>query len=198
MDKIDMAKTEDRRGFFRIGDELNLYYKRIDEKQANETPSTDNILNNCSLATALEVVSEDSALLLHRLEKTLPEVADYFRLIEAKIDLVAQAIMMQGFQFKENDTRNINVSSTGIAFECDEAFNQGEDLEIKILLVSSMAVIVTYGKVIHCENRESGDDSPYPYFVGVSFVNMKDDDRELLSRYVVKKQMQQIRDKKTG
>jgi hypothetical protein len=197
MDTIDMAKTEDRRRFFRIGDELNLFYKRIDEKQANEVHRIpDNILTNCSLATALEMVSQDSAVLLRRLDKTLPEVADYFRLIETKIDLIGQAIVMQGCQIKENDTRNVTVSATGLAFECEEALKKGEYLEIRILLVSSMEVIVTYGKVIHCKNSSAGDDSHYPYVVGVNFINMKDEDRELLSRYVIKKQLQQIRDKK--
>lgn len=196
MDKINMTKTEDRRGFFRIDDEVNLFYKKIDEKLVNEPHHvSDNILNSCSLSTALEMVSQESTLLLHRLDKSLPDVADYLRLIDTKIDLLAQAIMMQGFQFKENDTRNVNVSATGIAFNCEEPLKEGDYLEIKMLLVSSMAVIVTYGKVVYCKNSESND-SQYPYFVGVDFINMKDEDRELLIKYVVKKQLQQIRDKK--
>jgi len=32
--------------------------------------------------------------------------------------------------------------------------------------------------------------------VGVNFINMKDEDREMLIKYVVKEQLQQIRDKK--
>ncbi|HEY8095055.1 MAG TPA: PilZ domain-containing protein, partial [Methylobacter sp.] len=58
-----------------------------------------------------------------------------------------------------------------------------------------MAVIVTYGRVIYSKNSQSND-SQYPYFVGVDFIDMKDEDRELLIKYVVKKQLQQIRDKK--
>jgi PilZ domain len=196
MDKINTARAEDRRGFFRIDDEVSLFYKKIDEKRVTEPHHvSDNILTSCSLSTALEMVSQDSALLLHRLEKNQPEVADYLKLIDTKVDLLAQAIMMQGFQFKENDTRNVNISATGIAFNCEELLNEGDYLEIKMMLISSMAVIVTYGKVVYCNNGQSTDNQ-YPYFIGVDFLNMKDEDREMLIKYVVKKQLQQIRDKK--
>ncbi len=196
MDKINMTETEERRGFFRIDDEVNLFYKKIDEQLVTEPHHvSDNILNSCSLSTALEMVSQESTSLLHRIEKNLPDVADYLRLIDTKIDLLAQAVMMQGFQFKESETRNVNISATGMAFNCEEQLKAGDYLEIKILLVSSMAVIVTYGKVIYSKNSESSD-IQYPYFVGVDFIDMKDEDRELLIKYVVKKQLQQIRDKK--
>jgi hypothetical protein len=195
MDKINTARAEDRRGFFRIDDQVSLFYKKIDEKRVTEPHHvSDNILTSCSLSTALEMVSQDSVLLLHRLEKNQPDVADYLKLIEAKVDLLAKAIMMQGFQFKENDTRNVNVSATGIAFNCEELLNEGDYLEIKMMLISSMAVIVTYGRVVYCKNSQSNDNQ-YPNFVGVDFLNMKDEDREMLIKYVVKKQLQQIRDK---
>ncbi len=197
MDEINRTITEDRRGFFRIDDEVNLFYKKIDESLVTEPHHIcENILNNCSLSTALETLSQESTLLLLRLGKILPDdVLDYLRLIDTKIDLLAQAIMMQSAPVKESETRNVNVSATGIAFNCEEPLKQGDCLEIKLLLVSSMAVIVTYGKVVHCKNTES-DDSLHPYLVGVDFINMKDEDRELLIKYVVKKQLQQIRDKK--
>jgi c-di-GMP-binding flagellar brake protein YcgR len=154
----------------------------------------DNVLNSCSLSTALEIVSQDSAILLRRLEKILPDVADYLRLMDTKIDLLAQAMMMQGHQFKENDTRNVNISASGMAFNCEEMLKEGDYLEIKMLLVSSMAVIVTYAKVVFCKKGPMSD-SQFPYFVGVDFFNMKEDDRELLIKYVVKKQLKQIREK---
>ncbi|MBC8550705.1 MAG: PilZ domain-containing protein [Candidatus Brocadiales bacterium] len=192
---MDKTKTAERRGFFRIDDEVNLFYKKIDEKQVSEPHHvSDNVLNSCSLSTALEIVPKDSAMQLHRLEKILPDVADYLRLIETKIDLLAQAIVMQGHQFKDSETRNVNISASGMAFNCEEMLKEGDYLEIKMLLVSSMAVIVTYGRVVYCRKSQTND-GKFPYFVGVDFTNMKDDDRELLIKYAVKKQLQQIREK---
>jgi hypothetical protein len=190
------TSAEERRRFFRIDDEVNLFYQKMDEKLVLE-PShlSDTILSNCSLSAALDMVSQDSTLLLSRLERNQPDVADYLKIIETKIDLIAQAIMLQGGQFKENATRNANLSAAGIAFEVEEQLEPGDFLEIKMLLVHCMAVIVAYGKVVYCKNSLLGD-SQYPYLVGVDYVNMKDQDREMLIKHVVKKQLQQLRGKK--
>lgn len=190
------TSAEERRRFFRIDDEVNLFYQKVDEKMVIE-PShlSDNILSNCSLSAALEMVSQESALLLYRLERNQPDVADYLKIIDAKIDLLSQAIMLQGGEFKENNTRNANLSAAGIAFEVEHKLEQGDYLEIKMLLIHCMAVIVAYGKVVYCKDSPS-DDKQFPYLVGVDYVNMKDQDRELLIKHVVKKQLQQLRDKK--
>lgn len=198
MDRVNMTRPEERRGFFRIDDEINLFYKLINERTATEAHHVSgNMLNNCSLSlsTALDMVSQESALLLRRIEKDLPDVDDYLRLINTKFELLAQAIMMQSFQAKESATRNVNISATGIAFDCEDALKAGDYLEIKLLLASSMAVIVTYARVVFCK-KSTSNDSRHPHFAGVDFINMGDDDRELLIKYVVKKQLQQIRDKK--
>jgi hypothetical protein len=196
-DKSDnMARAEERRRFFRIDDEVNLMYKLIDEKAAVE-PSyiSDHILNNCSLSAAIDMVSQESALLLNRLERSQPEVADYLRLLDNKIDLLVQALMMQGGEFTQKNTRNANLSATGLAFESEEKLETGAYIEIRMMLVSCMAVIVTYGKVVYCKLNKASD-GQFPYVVGVDYINMKDQDRELLIKHVVKRQLQQIRDKK--
>lgn len=170
MDKVNMMKNKNRRGFFRIYDEVNLFYKKIDEKLVTESqPVFDNISNDRSLSTDIEMVSRDSALLLPKLERKLP-----------------------GFQFKDNETCNVNISASGMAFTCEDALKEGDYLIIKIQLLSSMAIIATYGKVVYCRNNQPYD-MDYPYFVGAHFFGMEDDDWELLGKYVEKKRKQQIR-----
>jgi len=191
-----MTRDKERRRFFRIDDQVNLYYKKVDEKKV--TPAShmsDNVLGNCSLSAALELISQESRVMMHRLERTEPDVADYLKLIESKIDLISQAVMMQGTDFKEKDTRNANLSASGLAFESEEALAVGDYLEIKMLLVSCMAVIVTYGKVIYCK-IQNNPDSRFSHVIGVDYVNMKEQDRELLIRHVVKRQLQQLRENK--
>jgi PilZ domain-containing protein len=186
--------ADDRRRFFRIEDEINLYYKRVDEEllKVNNHGSED-ILGHCSLSAALDMLSQEAQLTLRRLERNEPDVADYLKVLENKIDLIARAVLMQGMDLSEQKTRNVNMSASGIAFECEEAMQAGECLEIKMLLASSMTVIATYGKVIHCKHK-ADDDSEYPFLVGVDYYNMKDQDKELLIKHVVKRQMQQIRE----
>jgi len=174
MGKVSMTKNKNRRVSFRIYDQVNLFYKKIGEKLLTEPhPAFDNILEDFSLPTDIERVSQDSALLSPRLEKNLPDVT------------------MPDLHFNENETCDVNISLSGMAFHCEDAFKEGDYLAFKILLVSSMAAIVTYGKVVYCK-----DSNPYeshePHRVGVDFINMKDDDRELLIKHVSKRRWQHI------
>lgn len=173
MDEVNMMKNKNRRVSFRIYDEVNLFYQKIDETLLTEPqPASDDILKASSWPTDIERVSQDSALLLPKLEKILPDD------------------MTPGLHFDENETLNVNISASGMAFNCEDALKEGDYLAIRILLVSSMVTIVTYCKVVYCKNS-----NPYegqqPYLVGAHFINMTDEDRELLVKHVAKKRLQQ-------
>lgn len=190
------ASSEDRRRFFRIDDEVSLFYKIVDEqKMITASQVTDDVLSNCSLITALDVLDQESRIIMYRLEKIQPEIAEYLKIVESKINLLAQAVMRQGNDFSEGMIRNANISASGLAFECDEVIQAGEFLEIKLLLTSCLAVIVIYGKVIYCKENTLSEKS-MPNQIGVDYINLKDHDREVLIKHVVKRQMQQIRKQK--
>lgn len=189
------TENQERRRFFRIEDTVNLFYKVIDEETVSELSYvSDDVLSNSSLAAVLDAISQEARIIGFRLEKREPEIFEYLKLMDAKINMVAQAVMMQGNQFGEHDTRDVNISASGLAFHTDEELKAGQFLEIKMMLTSCMAVIVVYAKVVYSLYDEDNEESPY--HVGVDYINMKDEDRELLIKHVVKKQMQQIRESK--
>jgi c-di-GMP-binding flagellar brake protein YcgR len=191
-----MANTNNRRRHFRIDEVVELNYKVIDVKEAAVSSHiTDNVLSASSLAAALEAVSKESARLLRRLERSQPETGQYLKLLEDKIDLLAQAVLMQAGRSVNKNTSEINLSASGLAFQSDEMLAAGAFLELKMLFVSFRVLIVTCGKVVDCKKNQSGD-SRFPYRVSVDFVNMKEQDRELLIRHLVRRQSQQIREKK--
>ncbi len=186
----------DRRRFFRIDDTLRIFYKKIPENQlqGSKVPGM-NAFGDCSLATALDMMTQESQVSLHRLERSDPDVAEYLKVLNNKIDLVARAVLMQKMELSEQKTRNVNMSASGIAFDSEELIQPGVCLEIKMLLASSMAVIITYGTVVRCE-KNADMNKEYPYIVGVDYYNMPEQDRELLIKHVVKRQIQQIREEK--
>ncbi len=187
--------TPERRRFFRIEDTVNLYYRVIDEQQLAQLSQVSNdILSTCSLAAALDVFNQEARVIAPRVERSAPEVFEYLKIIDEKIELIAQAVMRQNTDLTERASRNVNLSATGIAFEAEDNLNPGNYLEIKMMLTSCMAVIIAYARVIYCKANEDNPD--FPYFVGVDYINLKDEDREILIKHVVKRQMEQIREKK--
>lgn len=190
--------AEDKRHYFRVNDSVNLSYRFIEEAQTHHAPqSSMSLLDNCSLTSALDLLDEEAAIILNKLDKIHSDFADYLKLLDIKIGLVAQAVvrLSKPEEITENQTRDANISASGIGFDCHEELQVGQFLEIKMLLVHSTTVIVTYAKVVHCI-RNANQYGDYPYFVGVDYVNMKESDRDLLSKHVAKKQLQQIREQK--
>jgi hypothetical protein len=190
--------ADDKRHYFRVNDSVNLSYRFIDESQINHHPTTSsNLLDNCSLTSALELINEEATIVHDKLEKIHSDFADYLKLLNIKIDLLAQAVIKLSVpeEITENQTRNANISASGVGFDSSESLKIGQYLEIKMLLVHSTVVVVTYAKVVHCI-KNSNAEGDYPYFVGVDYVNLKETDRDLLSKHVAKKQLQQIREQK--
>jgi len=195
--KSNLTAIDERRRFFRIDDAINLYYKIVDEQEViAASKMTDDVLSNCSLVTALDMLDQESRIIMMRVEKNEPEIAEYLKTLDAKISLLAQAVMRQGNDFTESTTCNTNISASGLAIEIDHPIEVGEYLEIKLLLTSCIAVILVYGQVVYCQKNT--EDGAMPYQVGIDYVNLNDQDREILIKHIVKRQMQQIREQKSS
>ena len=198
MSKFNLTAADERRRFFRIDDAINLYYKIVDKQDViAASKMSDDVLSNCSLVTALEMLDQESRMLMFRVEKNEPEIAEYLKSLDSKISLLAQAVMRQGNDFSESKVCNTNISASGLAIEIDHSIEAGEYLEIKLLLTSCIAVILLYGKVVYCK-KNTDEGAAMPYQVGIDYINLNDQDREILIKHIVKRQMQQIREQKAG
>ncbi|NOT84419.1 MAG: PilZ domain-containing protein [Methylococcaceae bacterium] len=187
----------DRRRFFRIDDDINLYYNVIDAKLVNHASHIKpNILGSCSLSKALDMLTQEAKSTLRRIETKEPEIAEYFKVLNNKMDLIAQAIMLQMSDFVEQKTRNVNLSASGLAFDNDAALNLNDYLEINMVLSSLAAVIVLHAKVVYCKPNTDLQPGKLPYLIGVDYVNIQEQDREALIQHIVRRQMQQIRESK--
>jgi hypothetical protein len=188
-------ETEEKRRYFRVLDTINLLHKVIDETAIDRLShvSTD-VLSNCSLSSALEVLNQDIHSLSTRLDRRDPELTEYLRLLDTKINLIAQAVTINDDQFSEHDAREVILSATGLAFSNETAIREGQFLELRMLLTSCMAVIVAYSRVIRC-NDISDVNPQRPFEICVEYINLTEDDRELLIKHVVKRQLQQLRDR---
>lgn len=95
-------------------------------------------------------------------------------------------------QSQENDTLNVNISTSGIAFTCQEELKNGDYLMLRILLLSSMTVVMTCCKVVYCRPSNPYESNRYPYAIGAQFVNLTAEDSELLNAHVGKRKKQQL------
>ena len=186
--------TEKRR-YFRVNDTINLLYREIDEDQIAATSHVSHdVLSSCSLSAALDMLNQEAAALAPRLDRRDPEMFDYLKILDSKINLIVQSLNPQQDSFSEQDKRDVSLSAAGVAFNNDKSIPVGTLLELRMVLSSCLAVIVVHGQVVHCKDI-APNDPQQRYEIGVDYVNIKEDDRELLIKHVIKKQMQQLRDK---
>ncbi|WP_258076544.1 PilZ domain-containing protein [Methylobacter tundripaludum] len=162
-----MMKNKNRRAAFRIYDEVNLFYKKIDEQLVTDPYATADEILDIPPSTINVEHRVRGVTLLPGLKKNVPD-----------------------WQFKEDGVRNVNISASGIAFNCDDALKEGDYLAIKILLISTMTIIVTCCKVVYCRDSDPNQ-THFPYFVGAHFVSMENADRELLVEHVAKHKARQ-------
>lgn len=186
---------EEKRRYFRVNDTINLLHKVIDEQEVEALSHVSkDVLGNCSLTVALDVLAQEAKSLAPRLERRDPDFFEYLKILDTKINLIAQSLSAQDQVFSAHDKRDVSLSATGVAFSNAEYIAPNTLLELRMLLTSCLAVFVAYGRVVYCkDNAHQNPDNPY--FVSVEYANLKDDDRELLIKHVVKKQLQQLRDK---
>jgi hypothetical protein len=142
------------------------------------------------------VLIQEARMLAPRLERRDPDLFEYLKIMDTKINLIAQALTIQDSEFSEHDKREVTLSASGLGFANDQAIPVGSLLELRLLLTSCLAVIVAFARVVQCKSLTSDSDKP-EFEVCVEYVNMKEEDRELLVKHVVKKQLQQLREKNT-
>lgn len=180
---------QERRRYFRIDDEVALSYRLV----SNEELVRDEGLqitadSSASLANELERMNEVSRIHFRHVEKESPEVARYFSFIESKITLLAHHLMKGTDELFIKTTQPVNISGSGVSFNVEEALNVADCVEVKFILTPSLASIKAFSTVVSC----SPDGEQFK--VAVEFSQLNDEDRDLLIRHVVKKQMNDIRE----
>ncbi|WP_022949602.1 PilZ domain-containing protein [Methylohalobius crimeensis] len=191
MSDIRRGSPPDRRRYFRIDDEIVLVYRPVPSHEVPEPEQlSERFSEPFSLTSTLACLTHESRSQLRRIQRDSPQVAEYLEVLERKIDVLAQAVMMAENPLVEQPTRQVNLSASGIAFDIERGLSEGEVLELKMVVPPALVGILTFGKVVYCRQRKNGD-----YRVGVDFLSIRDQDREFLVRHVVKRQLVRLREK---
>ena len=74
-------------------------------------------------------------------------MVEYLRVLDGKINLIAQALRYQDDEFSEHDKREVSLSAAGVAFTNDSS--KSGPARIANAACSCLAVIVAYARVVH-------------------------------------------------
>lgn len=194
MTNDEKGKLQDeRREFFRIDDSIQVSYRVITHDDMPE--SIDERLSGSdrfTVMTRLQTISQHLSAPLHRIEQRDPDVADYLKALDEKINLLGQSLMADENELLKRPSRSVNLSAGGLAMDVTEKRAVGELVEIKLLLLPSYTGILAFGEVVGVEPATESD-SAYPYHIRINFNLIRSSDQDAMIRHITRRQGEMLR-----
>ena len=187
------GSEEERRSFFRIDDLIHLSYRVMNAEDLPGGPEAleRSVADSFSVMPNLNALSQQMAASLHKIEQRDPDVANYLKSIDQKIEMLGRAFLAKDTGITDKPARPVNLSAGGLALRVGEVLEAGAILEIKMLLLPSFTGILTYGTVVSCEAIEP--DQQNGYCLRIGFSHMRDVDRDALIRHLLRRQADLLR-----
>ncbi len=179
-------RPAERRRFCRIDDDIILRYRVLGMQ---ETPADIENLDVClpnrlTLSSTFASTTQQMQPLLAKIREQSLEVAEYLRLIDRKLDLVARAFLLQEINVEEEPICRVNLSAGGIGFYEQNPLATGTTLEMELILLPSYVGILAYGKVAY-RKHEPAVVAGLPFRIGVEFCKLRERDRDLIAKHVL-------------
>ena len=177
----------DRREYYRIEDTIALEFSLLDSAQALAKDELHDSSPLFNLLSDLHLSDFESQHLLRHISERDRTLANYLKVINKRIDLLAQAVA-QSLLRDIGLPRRISLSEGGISFNNAQPVAVGSHLAIKMVLMPQALGLLLRAEVMHCHPR---DDKQFE--IGTQFEALTDAQRQLLARHILQKQALQRR-----
>lgn len=188
--------SENRRRFFRIDDTVRLSYRAVDPAELAEEVGrlNDGLGGSFALMATLAAITQRNSVHLRRIEQQSGDLGHYLRALDQKIDAVARALLLQDAELPAKTEEPVNLSAGGLAIPVRDCLPAGTPLEIRLLLLPSLAGILAFGAVVDCGPPPAGSEHPAGMqLMRVDFTHIRDEDRDLLIKHMLRRQGEQLR-----
>lgn len=197
-DQKQLAETaQDRRNFFRIDDTVRLSVRRVPAEELDNRLDRleHDLAGNFTVMSSLAAITAQMTVGLRRIENRDPDLAAYLRAIDHKIEVIGRAFIAQEPELAAEKGLPVNLSAGGMCAGVDERYEPGELLEIRMLLFPSFTGLMIYGTVVDsgpapCEQSSGA----FRNLVRIEFTHIREQDRELLIRHLLRRQSDQLRE----
>ncbi len=175
----DWNFDNDRRRHFRVEEQVSVDYQIVTDCQVpiDEMfpPSLEfNLLGD------LRNLDDEAETQLRRIAEDDKSVAMCLRLINKKIDRIAQALV----QPKEGKTfTDITLSEGGISFISEQPLPEAATLALRLQLYPEGSGLISYARVIYSQQQ-----SDQRFRCGCEFIDIDDRNRHLIARHLMESQ----------
>ena len=183
-------KTVDveHRSFFRVEDRVLLKACPVDEHSALENKIPQRLSSDAdyALMAELQAIDQDNSKHLWSISESHPELALFLKGLNSKMDLIVGKLFAQQ-QPADHQQVPVSLSEGGLLFPDSSRFPQHSYLALRLTLLPTHHTVMVFGKVISSK-AYSGN-----YSTAVSFVRLKDSERQIIAKHIMQLQLTQRR-----
>ncbi len=179
----DPVPTLDRREYFRVADQLILRYRNVPPEAVGHVPAERHFDNSEMFALLRELrhIDHEHNNVLRGLTEQNRELGSYLKSINRKIDLVANALATLSHGQQQQVPQRVSISEGGLAFLSAPTLARGKFVALELVLLPSHTGLALYGEVIETRDEEG--------LTVVSFVGLRESDRQILARHILQVQI---------
>jgi len=189
---MNSSNNDERRDFFRIEDEVYLELETISEEEYSTAEETLSNLHNDSFSLSADFATLNNNLhpVLNNIKQIHPDIAQYLELLNNKIDSLGELLLHKSSAYDENKRIKANVSASGIMFESETIFNQGDLIRLELVLFPEKIGVLIFGKIIKVTQATNQKQN-----ISIEFEHIRAEDQELMIKHNLNKQMTDLREK---
>ncbi len=193
MAKKRMNIEDDKRNYFRIDDVSLIRHKVVDAAEGDlaDDYAYQKKRNRCTLRARLESMSREMQPVHKMIASKNSKVADYLSMLDRKLMMLADCLLDDDCDSSVGEPQAINLGAGGVSFMNGSPIMVGGMIEIELVLLPGNEVIFSRAKVVTCEKQDN-ESRDNKYRIAVEFTGMTDEVRDLISRHVIKKEIDNV------
>ncbi len=179
----------ERRDYFRVEDTVQLRYCVVDAARASANTVPPAFENDPGYAVVRELqrIDREHSPQLRAIADRDRDLELYLKAINRKIELLASRLAAEGDTTGQKQQQQVTLSEGGLAFSADEALSPGTYLAVQLTLQPHYLSLVVFGEVVSCSAGTEG------FSVAISFIHLRDEDRQAIARHIMQVQLAQRR-----
>ena len=192
-DDISARSAEERRGFFRVRDEILLACRVAENESLGQVKARlrGDTFSVFALTSEFFDLRQEMRALQRASQSESPTFTRYVEAVDRKVDRIVQYLL--GREMGTTAHRQwVDLGAEGMAFRMPTRVPTGALLEIELGLLNSCTGLRTCASVLRCQ-PESG-----AYRIAVEFHHLRDSDRELLVQHTLRMQARELRQRQVG
>lgn len=187
----------DRRAFFRINDHLVISVAPLTVAEAEQIGQAiiDAPLETSQVAQQVASLQNSFNHLMDQIGHTDRDIARALRMLDDKVNLLAQRVQRLNTPLSPEITTEVNLSAGGVALMTDTPFQARSTMEVRMQLLPSGLHIRAIAKVIACEQLIKSVQEK-SFYLRMAFTHMNETDRNILVKHTLSRQAEELRNHK--